>query len=141
VFHEIPEAPAPANTEPGRLRQIRDLSQRFSAREFYDKTGQDYTLRLLSRPIDRYADAASGLVDGAIFIYANGTNPEALLVIEARRIGSSSPSWSYAAAPLTRAEPTIRLDQKDVWTYPSKKVASPEDTYFLARKPRRSPVP
>jgi hypothetical protein len=137
AFREIPDAPDPGKTEAERLRQMKDLLKRFSAREFYDITAQDYALRLLSHPIDRYADAASGLVDGAIFIFANGTNPEALLVIEARRLGTGSPTWSYAAAPLTRAEPTVRLGQKDVWTHPSKKVASPEDTYFLARRPRR----
>lgn len=136
-FHEIPDAPAPAKTEAERLRQMKDLLKRFSAREFYNIKSQEYALRLLSHPIDRYADAASGLVDGAIFIYANGTNPEVLLVIEARRLGTGSPSWSYAAAPLTRAEPTIRLGQKDAWTHPFKEVPSPEDTYFLARKPRR----
>ena len=140
-FREIPDAPAPATTEAERLRQMRDLLKRFSAREFYDKTAQDYALRLLSHPIDRYADAASGLVDGAIFIYANGTNPEVLLVIEARRLGASSPSWFYAAAPLTRAAATIRLGRQDVWTEPSKKVTSPEDTYFLARRPRRPSAP
>jgi hypothetical protein len=137
-FREIPDAPAPANTEAERLRQMRDLLKRFSAREYYDITSQDYALRLLTRPIDRYADSASGLLDGAIFIYANGTNPEALLVIEAQRKGAGSPpSWSYAAAPLTRAQPTIRLGQRDVWTHPTKEVTSPEDTYFLARRPRR----
>jgi hypothetical protein len=140
-FREIPDAPAPAKTEAERLRQMKDLLKRFSAREFYDITAQGYALRLLSHPIDRYADAASGLVDGAIFIYANGTNPEILLVIEARRPGTGSPSWSYAAAPLTRAEPTLRLGRQDVWTHPPKKVPSPDDTYFLARKPRRPSVP
>ena len=134
-----PRAPAPANTEAERLRQMRDLLKRFSVREFYDITAQDYALRLLSHPIDRYADAASGLTDGAIFIYANGTNPEALLVIEARRPRAGSPLvWSYAAAPLTRAAPTVRLGQQDVWTHPTKVVTLPEDTYFLARKPRRA---
>ncbi len=41
-FREIPGAPAPANTEAERLRQMRDLLKRFSAREFYDITAQDY---------------------------------------------------------------------------------------------------
>jgi hypothetical protein len=141
-FREIPDAPAPATTEAERLRQMRDLLKRFSAREFYDKTAQDYALRLLSHPIDRYADAASGLMDGAIFIYANGTNPEALLVIEARRPRAGSPPvWSHAAAPLTRAAPTVRLGQQDVWTHPTKVVTFPEDTYFLARKPRLFSAP
>jgi len=137
-FRDIPDAPAPANTEAERLRQMRDMVKRFSAREHYKS--QDYTLRLISHPIDRYADAASGLVDGAIFIYANGTNPEVLLMIEARRRREGSPSWSYAAAPLARAEVTLHLGRQDVWTHNSKVVPSPEDTYFLARRRRNQTV-
>jgi hypothetical protein len=139
AFSEIPDAAAPASTEAERLRQMRSLLKRFSAREFYNIKSQEYALRPLPHPIDRYAEPASGLLDGAIFIYANGTNPEVLLVIEARR-GAGSPTWSYAAAPLTRAEPTLRLDQKDVWTHPCKVVPSPDDAYFLARKPREPPA-
>jgi len=137
-FREVPDAQAPANTEAERLRQMRDLVTRFSAREHYKS--RDYTLRLIPRPIDRYADSASGLVDGAIFIYANGTNPEVLLLIEARRRGAGMPSWSYAAAPLARALVTLRLDQRDVWSHNSKAVPSPEDIYFLARRRRNQPV-
>jgi hypothetical protein len=125
-FKEISNAPAPANTE----------AKRFSAREYYDIKSQDYALRLLPHPIDRYADKASGLVDGAIFLFANGTNPELILVIEAQCRGAGSPTWSYAAAPLTRAEPVLRLDNKDVWTHLCKDVPARDDTYFLARKPR-----
>ena len=133
-FREIPTAPAPADDQPKRLRQMRDLVKRISASEFYD--GKHYALRLLPHPIDRYADPASGAVDGAIVIYANGTNPEALLLIEARRKGTGSPVWSYAAAPLTRAEPTLKLDGKDIWTSPTKEHTTPEDTYFDVLKGR-----
>jgi hypothetical protein len=66
AFREIPDAPAPANTEAERLRQMRNRLKWFSAREFYDITAQAYAFRLLSHPIDRFADAASDLVDGAI---------------------------------------------------------------------------
>ncbi len=137
-FREIPDAPAPANTEAERLRQMRDLVTRFSAREHFK--ARDYTLRLIPRPIDRYADSASGLVDGGIYIFANGTNPEILLLIEARRRGDGATTWSYAAAPLARALVTLRLDQQDVWTHNSKPIPAPEDIYFLARRRRNQPA-
>ena len=95
-LREMPDAPTPADDEAGRLRQMRDLARRFSAREFWD--GRTYALRLLPHPIDRYADPASGLMDGAIFTFANGTNPELFLLIEARRQGDGPAKWSYAAA-------------------------------------------
>jgi hypothetical protein len=127
-FREIDGMPVPADDQPKRLRQMKDIVKRISAREFY--VNQHYALRLLSHPIDRYADPAAGVVDGALFIYANGTNPEILLLIEARRQGSGSPAWSYAAAPLSRAQVTLKLDGKDIWTSPTKEQTAPGDTYF-----------
>ncbi len=141
VFREVPDAPAPAAGETERLRQMVDFLKRFSADEFWDVTAQAYTLRLLPHPIDRYADPASGLVDGAIFIYANGTNPEVLLLIEARRHGEGPTSWSYAAAPLTTAAPTLRLDRKDVWTSPNKYGYLSHESYFFLETARKPTVP
>ena len=137
-FHEVPDAPAPVPDEAGRPRQIRDLARRFSAREFW--AGRSYALRLLPHPIDRYADSPSGLLDGAIFTYANGTNPELLLLIEARRQGNNPPKWSYAAARLTRAELYLTLGQRDVWTAPildKDLILNPKETYYTRLTSRR----
>jgi hypothetical protein len=136
-FREIPDAPAPADDKAGRLRQMRDLARQFSANEFWDK--RTHELRLLPHPIDRYAAPATGLVDGAMFIYANGTNPELLVLIEATRQGDGPSKWSYAAAPLAKAELHLKLGPKDVWTCPSKigVVYKPEDTYDNEPIPRR----
>ncbi len=137
-FREIPDAPAPAAREPERMRQMKELLKRFSATEYWDVTRQDYVLRPLPHPIDRYADQDSGLVDGAIFIFANGTNPEVLVLIEARREASGATKWSYAAAPLTTAAPTLRLDKKDVWTTPNKYGWLSNETYFFLESARTS---
>jgi len=137
-FREIAGAPAPADDQPKRLRQIKDIVKRISASEFYEN--QTYALRLLAHPIDRYADPAAGVVDGAIFIYANGTNPEVLLLVEARRQDKGAPAWSFAAAPLTRAQPTLKLDGKDIWSSPTKEHTVPEDTYFDTLRGRGSRV-
>jgi len=139
-FHEIPEAPAPAAGEAERLRQMRDLTKRFSAREYWvGGNGQHYALRLLTHPIDRYSDPTSGVVDGALFVYANGTNPESLLLIEARRRGNDPPKWSFAAAPFSHAEVSLKLGSRDVWTSKSKDTgpsATPEDAYYDTLVPR-----
>jgi hypothetical protein len=136
-FREVDGAPVPAPTKSERARQMQSISRRFKARESFQR--KEYSLRLISHPIDRYSDAGSGLMDGEILIFANGTNPEVLLMIEARRREGSA-KWSYAAAPLARAVVTLSLDRQDVWSHTSKAVPSPEDTYFLARKPRRLPT-
>jgi hypothetical protein len=136
-FREIPRTSAPGASEAERLRQMRDLAKRFSAREFWDVTGRDYVLRLLPQPIDRYADPASGLVDGAMFIYANGTNPEVILLLEARRQGDNPPTWFYAAAPVTTAAPTLKLDHNDIWTSANKFGYLADEPYFFAKRPRK----
>ena len=97
AFREVSGAPVPAQTESARSRQMRDIVARFSAREFFQR--KDYALRLISHPIDRCADIASGVVDGEIFIYANGTNPEVLLMLEAlTRARGGALSWCMPRA-------------------------------------------
>jgi hypothetical protein len=130
-FHEVPGAPAPAAGAAERLRQVRDLVQRFTAREFWHVTSQHYPLRLLPHPIDQYSDAKSGLVDGAVFIFANTTNPEVLLLIEAKQHGQGAPKWQYAAATLTTAAPTLLLDRKEVWSSGSKFGYLAGEPYFF----------
>ena len=118
---------------------MRDLAKRFSAREFWHVTGTNYPLRLLPHPIDRYSDATAGVVDGAFFIFANATNPEVILLIEARRGDNSATSWSYAAATLTTAAPSLLLDRKVVWSSGSKFGYLAGEPYFFGRWDRDRP--
>jgi hypothetical protein len=132
----FPDAPAPADTEVGRLRQMRELAGRFAASEFNQPNRQRFELRLLPRPIHRYADMASGLIDGTIFLFAYGTDPEVLVLIEARRLGSSAPAWQYGLARLSRAEVSVSLDRGEVWRQPYALRPSPEDPYYIVRSIR-----
>lgn len=89
-------APPPADAPRGRLTQMRTLAGRFAASEEFQ--GQKIVCRMLPQPIDRYDDAAAGILDGAIFVFANGTNPEMGLVLEC-----SQQQWSFGAFRLTAA--------------------------------------
>jgi hypothetical protein len=130
-FHEVPDASTPADGSAERLRQMRAIAKRFAAREFWHVTGLHYSLRLLPQPIDRYSDATDGVVDGALFIFANTTNPEIMLMIEARRNKSGAATWSYAAAPLTTAAPVLMLDRKEVWKSGAKFGYLSTEPYFF----------
>ncbi|APW59177.1 hypothetical protein [Paludisphaera borealis] len=140
-FKEIPDAPAPAADESGRLRQMHQLAKRFAAREYWvGGNGQHYALRLLPHPVDRYSDPGSGVVDGGLFIFAHGTNPEVLMMVEARKSGAGPARWSFAAAPLSHAEVALKIGLQDVWTSPSKDpphTISAADPYFDVLTPRR----
>ncbi len=140
TFQSIPGSPAPGNSENERMRQMKALSERFSAEEYYAKTKQTDSLRLLARPLHRYHDVPSGIVDGAIFEFAHGTNPEVFLLIEAQKDGADAATWRFAAAQLTRAGPTLRLDQRAVWNKPYVVKIAPNEAYYSARRVRNSPL-
>jgi hypothetical protein len=115
----IPDAPAPAGTERARLVQMKDLARRFGAYELDGPARGKVVLRLLPRQLHRYEDAASGLQDGAIFSLAYGTNPDILLLIEARPAsGGGTASWQYGLARLGGGDLFATLDGKEVWTAP-----------------------
>jgi hypothetical protein len=134
-FRELPAAPKPAEKEAGRNRQFRELSARFAGFESFrkDPAGplERYELRLVPRPIYRYADAENGLVDGAIFLMTYGTNPEIVLVVELVREGENKAVWKYAFTRISYAELHVDLDGKEIWTQPHLQGTGSSDPYWL----------
>jgi hypothetical protein len=106
-FEALAGAEAPAESEPQRMLQLRRLARRFGAKENF--VGDAAALRLLPQPIDRYADPKAGIVDGGLFVFAYGVNPEAVLFLECDEKG-----WRYAVGRLAWAELTVELDGKEV---------------------------
>jgi hypothetical protein len=79
---QIPVDAPPAATARLRNSQLKLLIRDMAAsEEFNDQT---YALRILPRPIHQYEDASTGVLSGAVFVVANGTNAEILLFVEAR---------------------------------------------------------
>jgi hypothetical protein len=109
-LEELPDAPKPAASAAARLVQIRQLVRRFAAKERINK--ESIECRLMTQPIDRYKSEAEKIVDGAIFAFANGTNPEAGIVFE-----SDGERWRYGTLRLTSAELSITLDGRQVAAY------------------------
>jgi hypothetical protein len=133
----VPGAPRPAPTEAARSRQVREIATRFTAHQVNLRpVERRYDLRLLPRPIYRYADPDAGLLDGALFTFANGTNPEILLLVEATGQDLSESAWSYGLARISRAAPTVLLDGSEVWTQPYAARPGSADPYYTARIPR-----
>jgi len=97
-FRPIPDAPAPADSAAGRLRQMRALAEPFAATET-NETGITRDLRLLTQPVYRYSGA--GAADGGLFAFVQGTDPEVFLLIEARGIDGGAVAWCYAPARAT----------------------------------------
>lgn len=107
---DLPDAPKPAATATARLTQMRQLARRFTAKELINK--ESVECRLIAQPIDRYQSEAEKIVDGAIFVLANGTNPEIGIVLE-----SNEQRWQYGILRLTSAETSVALDEREVTKY------------------------
>lgn len=104
---ELPEGPKPAATAAARLVQMRQLARRFAVKERIKNDSID--CRLLTQPIDRYQSSAEKIFEGAIFAFANGTNPEIGVVFE-----SDGERWRYGVVRLTSAEVSVTLDGRQV---------------------------
>jgi hypothetical protein len=121
-FKDVQDAPKPAKTQVGRLRQMKSVAGRFKATMTgwqADDTDQE-ELRLLPRPLYRYdfknaKDPDPNLLDGGLFAYVQGTDPEVVLVLEA--IGTAEKSvWQYAFARATSGGLEVKLGREVVWT-------------------------
>jgi hypothetical protein len=112
----IADAPEPAGNPARRLNQMRDLARRFTAQ--VRRENSKWEMRLLPQPLYRYeiSDEHSPVVDGAIFtfVWTAGTDPEVLLVIEARRT-EQGVRWQYAPARFTNCEAWLQDRGKEVW--------------------------
>jgi hypothetical protein len=116
----IDGAPAPAGTAAQRLGQMRALAREFSATT-RDARDDHYTLRLLSQPLFRYESTDPAVLDGALFAFVTsaGTDPEALLVIEARKPNDgATPVWHRALGRFTDLDLSVQYKGNEVFSAP-----------------------
>lgn len=109
----VPGAEPPADSARRRLAQMRELSRQFSL-DLVDLKESKSELRLMTQPLLRYEPQAGPVQDGAIFAFAIGTDPEALLILESRKSGDSF-RWEYALARFHFVTITARHEGKEVW--------------------------
>jgi hypothetical protein len=112
-FAAVPDAEPPADNPRRRLAQMRELARKFSV-ELIDLREEKSELRLMSQPLIRYEPKVGSAQDGAIFAFAIGTDPEALLLLEARQAGKAT-RWEYAFARFHFVTLTAKHDGKEAW--------------------------
>lgn len=113
---DLPDAPAPKPSDKLRLVQMRQLAGRFRIVMKETATGESSELRLLSRPIYRFASEKAGVVDGALFAFAEGTDPEALLLLEVARGAGDLLTWRYTLTRMTSRPLEAELDGRQIWS-------------------------
>ena len=102
--------PAPAADSRARLLQMRSIIRGLSATE--DLDGETVQLRLLPSPVLRYEPSES-TADGAMFVFAYGTNPEIAVQIEST--GDAERPWRIAFARLAAAELKVMHSGNAIW--------------------------
>jgi hypothetical protein len=120
-FNNVPNAPKPATSPAERLRQMKAIAAEFKATMTgwsADNSDRE-ELRLLPRPLYRYdltgAKPGPPLIDGGLFAYVQGTDPEVVLVLEA--VGTAEKAdWQYALVRATSGGLEVKLGDRVVWT-------------------------
>lgn len=118
VYHLVPAAPRPDKSASTRKRQMKALAEQFHTTLMGWNTAESdrEELRMLPRPV--YQRKEGDLVEGAIFAFVQGTDPEAFLLLEVRSENDDRPNelrWQYAMARRTSGRLETRYKDEVVW--------------------------
>ena len=114
AFAPLPAAPQPAASAAQRLSAMKRLAKDFAATKI-ERDGNKQELRLLTQPIYRYAAPQHDVLDGALFVLVQGTDPEVFLLLEARGAAGKE-AWHFAATRMNGVGFTLRYQDKEVWS-------------------------
>lgn len=112
LHRPLVNAPPPAANVSGRKAQLGTLARRFDVK-LTQKDGRLEQCRLVPQPLYRFDDANTAC--GAIFSFAIGTDPEALLILDKRVDESGKPAWHYAFARFSFYPLEGFLNNESVW--------------------------
>jgi hypothetical protein len=79
-----------------------------------DEEGKQSDLRLIAQPLLRYQPKNQSTIDGALFSFSLGTDPEVILILEARN-EKDALSWQYACARYHYIDLKSYYKDKEVW--------------------------
>jgi hypothetical protein len=126
----ISGAPIPADSAAARLRQMRALAQEFTGRQT-NRAGVDSDMRLLAQPLYRYENTQGDLIDGGLFVFVQGTDPEVFLLIEARLTPGRTPEWRFGATRMHGIDLRLNHRGRAIWNAPE----IPPEQVFDSREP------
>lgn len=139
-FKPVPDSPPPADTPAARLRQMKSIAERFTAKlADQTKTNENTeVLRLLTKPLYRYEIKEPGgaplrLLDGGMFAYVTGTDPEIVLLLEAAG-AETERGWQYAFAIATTHAVEAKLGEQVVWSRRGFSSGAPNAEVFLRHR-------
>ena len=125
AIQQLESATAVAQTPAKRLTQMRALANEFSG--YTQNPNERIELRLAPQPLIRYQPTRPDVLDGALFAYlssAAGTDPEFLLMVEARHPDPNSTDWAWHFGIVRFTERDLVVKRADVSQFSS--VADPK---------------
>ena len=113
-WHKLEKkAPKPSERKSIRLAQMRNIARRFRGD---DTIANNSVLRLMPNPSIRYDAPKKGVIDGALFLMVNGTDPEMMLQVEVREgKDSKERAFYWALSRMTSYQLVAYLDGEEVW--------------------------
>ncbi len=129
-YKSVSDMPVPTKSANSRLLQMRRLSRNFTATILRSNVEGQRSLRLLAQPILRYKSESANILDGALFTFVMGTDPEVILLIEAVETAGSL-RWQYAAARFTNRPLRVNYREKEVWSCSNAEAYVGNHPYFL----------
>jgi len=121
-FRTLSGVKPPVDSETARMVQFRQIGESF---EVFDEHGWTrpvrQVLRLLRQPVYRYHDEKAGIIDGVVMPFVLGTDPEAILMIEAFQ-SEDGPQWRYAFCEMTIYALQAFRSGEMVWEKPDRRV-------------------
>lgn len=126
----LADVPQPAETAARRLTQMRSIARQFEASDDFEGKSR-WQLRLMPKPLVRYEGSDSRIIDGALFAFAHGTDPEVLLLLEARET-DTGPRWYYGLAPMTGYAVKAFRHDVEIWSKPHRQPPfDPRSPFFI----------
>jgi hypothetical protein len=118
----LKEVDAPAKIPAARLVQMRRIAGDFVANLADTRgnhSGVKRQLRLLTQPVFRYSAAKpdATYLDGALFAFVEGTDPEAFLILEATKTPTGT-DWQFGLVRMNSDALNITFRDTTVWTVP-----------------------
>lgn len=117
TYAPIPDAGEPARAKGTRLLQMRQLVRGFTVTKA-DADDNRTELRLLPQPLYRYEIAkpeTAEVFDGALFVFAHGTDPELLVMVEAHRDSGGTTSWRFAGVRSNHLNMWMTYRDREIW--------------------------
>jgi len=115
----LPDAPEPRDQPRARLLQMRAIARGFSGRTEQTPAMSQQEMRLLASPLHQYSSPEDDVLDGAVFgLTCNGTNPDALVLIEALVKPEAKSKWRFAVVGMTGDAVEVLNEKAKVWSKP-----------------------